>query len=257
MRPSKVLFCHCLHCPQGRSRLQQIHKPQPYTNSQRQYVCLAWHYSTQPISQCRHFNPHADEVQDCLVSPSQPVGRATPRDDGLTSGRLTEASQRFAPAGFSVSSGQGHRQPLPRWVRQKIRDDHLTHRPRHRGGAPGLRGLLLLSDTIVSVHRSDTITLLVWEAVQLNLIRSPSKKEVKQRHSNLSQSFTRIIHTSTETSREEPGGLLCPGEVTEGISRSSSHWKCLLYPSHWEPRKREEWKGGVNGFFFKREQTPE
>lgn len=51
-------------------------------------------------------------------------------------------------------------------------------------------------------------------------------------------------HTHTQSS-EEPGGLLCPGEVTQEISRSSSHWKCLLYPPHWEGKEKgrgmKEW----------------
>lgn len=57
-----------------------------------------------------------------------------------------------------------------------------------------------------------------------------------------------LMQTQTHThTSKEPGGLLCPREVTQEISRSSSHWKCLLYPPHWEGKKRDEkWKNGSN-----------
>lgn len=46
-------------------------------------------------------------------------------------------------------------------------------------------------------------------------------------------------HTNTHTVSKKPGGLLCLREVTQEISRSSSHWKCFLYPPHWGGKKRE------------------
>lgn len=69
----------------------------------------------------------------------------------------------------------------------------------------------------------------------------------------LSHTYTPThIHTHTQPS-EKPGGLLCPGEVTQEISRSSSHWKCLLYPSRWERKEKER---GVKEWLKEKKKRP-